>query len=151
MADAAVGSVWTVSGVSGQVVVTVGPFGSPDRPECIVTPILDGSEPEFARSRLDVQLNQGEGPFETEVFAAVWNARPALGADLLLNIGTVSTKAIEAVRDVYWSTLAGQPLASDRRLGRFQFFRRHRIIRFQERELTRWQPLSARVWRTRPS
>jgi hypothetical protein len=93
-----------------------------------------------------MQLEPTEGPFESEVFAAVWNARPAIAADLVLNLGTLSTKAIEAVRDVYWSTLTGRPLASDRRLGRFQFVRRNRIIRFQERELARWQPLSARVW-----
>ncbi|HEX9728601.1 MAG TPA: hypothetical protein VGA37_08860 [Gemmatimonadales bacterium] len=146
MVSPLIGSVWTVNGVDGAVVVMVGPFGAESRPEFIVAPVYDGREPGFARSRLDVEIATSESPFDNRRYVGVWNARPCLASDLELKLGTLSTSASEAVRDVYWADLNGERLGTDPRLGRFEFLRRRRIVRFQEGELGRWQPLSAKVW-----
>lgn len=145
--DIIIGSVWTVPFVDGQAVVTAGPFGTSENPEFLVVPIYSSREPGFSRSQLDVKVGASESPFNRKTFAAVWNARPILASDLELNLGLLSTPAIEAVRDVYWTSLNGEVLGKDRRLGKLQILRRRRIIRFQELELRRWLGVSARVWK----
>jgi hypothetical protein len=147
----AIGSVWTVPLVGGKVVITAGPFGSSQHPEYLVIPVYSSREPRFSRSRLDVEIVVEEGPFDRRMFASVWNARPVLTSDLELNLGVLSTSAIEAIRDVYWTTLNGERLGNDKRLGKFQLLRRGRIVRFQEAELRRWRVLSGRVWQHEPA
>lgn len=146
MTEVALGSVWSVPRLGGKVLVILGPFGSPDRPEFLATPLYATSHPGFARSRIDVEISPAESPFDETTFAAVWNARPLLATELGLNHGVVATPALDAVKDVYWATLNERPLKGDRRLGRFQFLRRQRILKFQHQELERWDAASKQVW-----
>ena len=146
MPDIDIGSVWAVPQLDAKVVISAGPFGGPERSEFLVTPLYPPSTPEFCQSHLDVRIGITEGPFDTDVFAGVWNTLPMLVSDLGLKLGVLSTAASEAVRDVYWASINDKHLSTDQRLGRFQWLRRGRILRFQENELARWRPLSARVW-----
>lgn len=146
MTSVPIGSVWTVPQLGSAVLVTLGPFGAADKQEYLVTPLYPKDYPGFVRSQIDLLIDPPEGPFDTTTFAAVWNARPMLASDFGLSLGLLASPALEAVKDVYWATLNDHSLKQDRRLGRFQFLRRKRIIRFQEDELSRWAPLSGRVW-----
>src|SRR6266545_7120268 len=106
MPRAPIGSVWSVLGYEdAAVVVLAGPFATNrGAPEYLVAPLYTGREPGFVWSSEDVRLEAQESGFGEPRFAAVWNARPLLYADLGIQLGTLSEEATVAVRDAYWAS-----------------------------------------------
>ena len=94
----------------------------------------------------DVRLEAKETDLAETRFAAVWNARPLLEADLALPMGELTEDATVAVRDEYWASLNERPLGPDPRLGRPIRSNREPAAQFQAREMERWETLSGRVF-----
>src|SRR6184192_58465 len=143
-----VGSVWSVLGLEDRIVVILaGPFAA-DRgtPEYLVSPLYTGQEPGFVWTSEDVRLETSETGLGEARFAAIWNARPLLKADLGLQLGTLTEEATIAVRDVYWASLNERPLGLSPRLGKPIKSAKDAAAQFQARELERWEPLSGRVF-----
>lgn len=148
MPEHVVGSVWSVLGLGDAVVVILaGPFAA-DRgtPEYLVAPLYAGHEPGFVWTAEDVRLESSETGLDEPRFAAIWNARPLLEADLGLQFGTLTEQATIAVRDAYWASLNERPLGVNPRLGRSVGSAKEPAAQFQARELERWEPLSGRVF-----
>jgi len=145
-----VGSVWSVLGLEDALVVIIaGPFAA-DRgsPEFLVAPLYTGREPGFVWTAEDVRLETSETGLEEPRFAAIWNARPILEADLALQVGMLTEEATIAVRDSYWASLNERPLGANPRLGRAVKSKKDPAAQFQARELERWEPFSGRVFST---
>jgi len=143
-----VGSVWSVLGLEdAAVVILAGPFAA-DRgtPEYLAAPLYTGHEPGFVWTSEDVRLEAVETGMGEPRFAAIWNARPLLEADLGLQIGTLTEEATIAVRDAYWASLNERTLGANPRLGQPVKSARDPAALFQARELERWEPLSGRVF-----
>jgi hypothetical protein len=143
-----VGSVWSVLGLEDALVVIIaGPFAA-DRgsPEFLVAPLYTGREPAFVWTAEDVRLEASETGLEEPRFAAIWNARPILEADLALQVGTLTEEATIAVRDSYWASLNERPLGVNPRLGRVVKSVKDPAAQFQARELEKWEPFSGRVF-----
>lgn len=143
-----VGSVWSVLGLEdATVVILAGPFAA-DRgtPEYLVAPLYSGRENGFIWTSEDVRLEPPETGLNEQRFAAIWNARPLLEADLGLQVGTLTEDATIAVRDAYWASLNERPLGASPRLGRPIDSAKDPAARFQAGELERWEPLSGRAF-----
>lgn len=143
-----IGSIWTVSTLKdATVVVLAGPFAadSPRGPEYLVAPLYLGNEPGFRWTSEDVRLGGDEVPLGTTCFAAIWNARPVLGSDLVLHLGNVSDGATIALRDAYWASLNELPAPKNPRLGRPIRSASEPVARFQLAELETWEALSHRA------
>src|SRR3989449_1538925 len=148
MPEHVVGSVWSVLGLEdAAVVILAGPFAA-DRgtPEYLVAPLYTSHEPGFVWTSEDVRLEAAETGLGEPRFAAIWNARPLLEADLGLQFGTLTEQATIAVRDAYWASLNERPLGVNPRLGRSVGSAKEPAAQFQARELERWEPLSGRVF-----
>jgi len=148
MSASRVGTIWSVVGVpDSAVVILAGPFSTPrGRSEHLVAPLYTGGEPGFAWTSEDVRLEERETGLEAPRFAAIWNARPMLEADLGLQLGGLSQDATTAVLDVYWASLNDRPLGRNPRLGKPIRKAADPTARFQAAELERWEPLSGRVF-----
>jgi len=146
-----IGSVWSVLGIEDAVVVILaGPFAA-DRgtPEYLIAPLYTGHEPGFVWTSEDVHLEASETGLGEPRFAAIWNARPLLEADLALQVGTLTEETTIAVRDAYWASLNERTLGANSRLGRPVKSANDPAAQFQARELERWEPLSGRVFAPR--
>lgn len=146
MVECAIGSIWTVAGVEdGLVVILAGPFAEArGTPEYLVAPLYSDAEPGFAWTDEDVRLEASETGLYGVRFAAIWNARPVLREDLVLQLGMVPSEAASVLRDVYWASVNEARLGGPR-LGKRIRSARERVAAFQESELNRWAGLSGRV------
>ncbi len=148
MPRAPIGSVWSVLGYEdAAVVVLAGPFATNrGAPEYLIAPLYTGREPGFVWTSEDVRLEAEETGLAELRFAATWNARPVLDADLALQLGTLNEEATVAVRDAYWASLNDRPLGKSKRLGRPIRGAEESGATFQRQELQRWEPLSGRAF-----
>lgn len=148
MAAHRIGSIWSVLGLEDSAaVILAGPFAAArGAPEYLVAPLYSGREAGFVWTSEDVKLEPEETGLGEVRFAAIWNARPVLAADLLFEIGNLGEEATIAVRDVYWASLNEQPLASNPRLGREIQSTKDPAAQFQAGELEKWQTVSGRVF-----
>src|SRR5882672_8773494 len=131
-----VGSVWSVFGLEdAAVVILAGPFAA-DRgtPEYLVAPLYTSHEPGFVWTSEDVRLEAAETGLGEPRFAAIWNARPLLDADLGLQLATLTEEATIAVRDAYWASLNERPLGASPRLGKPIKSAADSAAKFQARE-----------------
>lgn len=150
--DRPLGSVWSVLGIEdGLAVILAGPFAaSRGTPEYLVAPLYSGSEPGFVWTSEDVRLKPAETGLKKRVYAAIWNARPILDADLLFPAGQLTEEATVAVRDAYWASLNERDLGKSERLGRPIRSAADPAAEFQTRELKRWQRVSGRALASPP-
>ena len=141
------GSIWSVLGLEdAAVVILAGPFAAARGvPEYLVAPLYSDRQAGFVWTADDVRLGREETGLPDVRYAAIWNARPALEADLLFRLGQLSEDATVAVRDVYWASLNERPLGKSARLGRRIKSADEPAARFQAQELDRWEPVSGRV------
>ena len=148
MPHAPIGSVWSVLGYKdAAVVVLAGPFATNrGAPEYLIAPLYTGREPGFVWTSEDIRLEGDETGLSEARFAATWNARPILDADLALQLGTLNEEATVAVRDAYWASLNDRPLGKSKRLGRAIRGVEDPAATFQRQELLRWEPLSGRAF-----
>lgn len=142
------GSVWSVLGVeNGHAAIIAGPFAaSRGVPEYLVVPLYTGADGGFVWTSEDVRLDAGETQLDGPRYAAIWNARPVLEADLAFQVSQLTEEAIVAVRDAYWASLNERPLGRSPRLGRPIKSAADPAAQFQTRELKRWQQVSGRVF-----
>lgn len=143
-----VGTIWSVLTLPDvAVAILAGPFATPrGRSEYLVAPLYTGSEPGFRWTSEDVRLTDRETGLDGDRFAAIWNARPILEADLGLQLGELSQEACTAVKDVYWASLNERTLGRHPRLGKRIRSARDPAAQFQAAELERWQPFTGRVF-----
>jgi len=141
------GSIWSVLGLEdAAVVILAGPFAAARGvPEYLVAPLYSDRQAGFVWTADDVRLGREETGLPDVRYTAIWNARPALEADLLFRLGQLSEDATVAVRDVYWASLNERPLGKSARLGRRIKSADEPAARFQAQELDRWEPVSGRV------
>lgn len=148
MAPLRIGSIWSVIGLKdAAVVVLSGPFAAARFVrEYLVAPVYTGAEPGFVWTSEDVLLHPSETGLGGARYAAIWNARPILEADLGLELGTLPTDVTELVKDFYWASINERKIGKHERLGKDVDSANDPAARFQASELERWEPLSGRVF-----
>jgi hypothetical protein len=141
------GSVWSLQGFDGTVVILAGPFGTlHGSREYIVAPLYAASK-EVPWTSEDFRLAASEMPDGRQHYAALWNARPILEQRLQLQLGNVPDDGTVALRDAYFASINELPTSKNPRLGRPIRSAKDTAAQFQLRELARWEPLSAEVTR----
>jgi hypothetical protein len=143
-----VGSIWSVTRLHDTAVVVLsGPFSAAEGVfEYLVLPLYKGDEPGFLWSSDDVLLSTTETGLDGDRYAAIWNARPILEADLGIELGTVQREVTELLKDFYWASVNDRDVGHHDRLGKEIRSPAEAGARFQARELERWEPLSGRVF-----
>lgn len=143
-----VGSIWSVPQLGdASLVVLSGPFvAGQGSGEYLVAPLYSEGHPGFAWTSDDVLLTPEETGLSDVSYAALWNARPVLEADLGLQLGALPREVAELLRDFYWASINEKRVGKHERLGKEIRSADELAARFQARELERWEPLSGRVF-----
>jgi hypothetical protein len=140
------GSIWTVPAAGDRALALIlsAPRGvSRGRPEYQVVPLYEPSLLSTQRDH-DFRLAPSETTLGVEYFAALWNARPLLEADLGRHVGQVrSREAMADLRNAYLRLADPSITVAPGRLGR----ERHSdgVEPWREQEIAAWQRLTGRA------
>lgn len=139
------GSIWTVPSVGKDalcVIVSSVRGVARNRPEYQVVPLyLPGLI--GAQTSNDFWVSPSESDLGVEYYAALWNARPILHADLGKQVGRVAETVLRDLRDAQLQTVDPKIRMAPGRLGHAK--PDAAVADWRRREIEAWQPLSGRV------
>jgi hypothetical protein len=116
-----------------------------DRPEHLVVPLYSRAEIVGDVGVDDFRLFAPEVIPGAEWYAAIWNIRPLLAADLGSEVGrVVSNEALDDLRDAYLRKADPSIKVAPERVGLTPYDSRSE--EWHDKEITDWQRLSARVF-----